>query len=186
MQIIIYKTFFFTSSTLNMRKKFFVNNSIQQTKKYTELQASTRNLPKLSLTLGHADKKNIVGKTTQVTLATSTGNGLGTSNCDLPITKPYKIDIYAYSHGQGIAAELRSICTANYEFTSIVKPGASFRAATSVPPEKFSELNSNDFSVFLAGTNDVKSKAKDFILSIKQRLLEFRNTNVIIFSTPQA
>lgn len=99
----------------------------------------------------------------------------------LSLTRTVQIDLYADSQGRGIATELSK--RSAHKINGVVKPGANFAAVTAVGGEKVLNMSRNDFSVFLGGTNDIATNStKELRNSLKRRLLEFRNTNVIVFS----
>lgn len=95
--------------------------------------------------------------------------------------KTYDIKIFADSQGRNIASNILKK-EEGYRVSSLVKPGADFREATT---GSCSNTNPESFTVFLAGTNDVaRNETHKLLSSLQRNLLLLRDNRVIVCSIP--
>lgn len=69
--------------------------------------------------------------------------------------------------------------------TGTIKPNAKFQDVSKENLGKRSKLGPNDFTVFLAGTNDLgNQETRNLRVTLRNRLYDLRHTKVLLFSIP--
>lgn len=95
-----------------------------------------------------------------------------------------KIKVFSDSHGRNIPTNIYK--NGENQVSGMVKPGACFKEATDGACEGVEEsCDPDDFTVFIAGANDVaKNETSKLLHQLKRRLLLLRDTHVIVCSVP--
>lgn len=99
-------------------------------------------------------------------------------------TKSPKIRRFSDSQGRNVAREILRLSN-RHSVSNIAKPGVKFEEVTKESSPTCSDLGNDDVAVLIGGTNDVAYNEADGLLrALKRRLVELRNTNVLVFSVP--
>jgi predicted ThiF/HesA family dinucleotide-utilizing enzyme len=97
----------------------------------------------------------------------------------------HKVILNGDSHLKGLAKELQSVVTSDYEVIGIVKPGAGSNALSETVTETVKHLIKDDVMVISSGTNDQNlDNYKSTFCNFREYLTLTIHTNILVLGIP--